>query len=113
MPCHTQLRPNETTEQRSERARAATARLEAALTAGRANVVIDKRTGAISFKGWTETDRDGVADACAYRRLTAAGSSALRLAIARAEVQAGRKVNQQAIAEGVHSHDGGVTWGKD
>ncbi len=111
MPCDTKLRENETKEQRSARAQASAERLEAALAAGRVKVVINKASGALAFQGWTDEDRDGVADGCIYRRLTAKGSFALKQAVARAETAAGRKLNPQAVAAGVHSHDGGVTWG--
>lgn len=110
MPCDTVLRNGETKAQRSARADAAAKRLEAALAAGKARVVIAPN-GAIAFQGWEGEDRDGVADVCAYRRLTAASSWALRQAIARAEASQGRKLNPQAIAGGHHSHDGGKTWG--
>lgn len=67
------------------------------------------RAGGIAFKGWT--DNADVSDLCAYRALTARNSPALRKALARAEVTAGRKLDAQAIAAGMHSHDGGKTWG--
>ncbi len=35
------------------------------------------------------------------------------MALAKAEAQAGRTVDKQAVASGLHSHDGGKTWGKD
>jgi hypothetical protein len=88
----------------------ALARLEAALAAGTVKAVIGK-TGGIAFVGaW---DRRGISDACAYRNLKQKGSSALRMAEARAEATAGRQVDQQAVRSGLHSHDGGKTWGKD
>jgi len=84
-------------------------RLNAALAAGTVKVKVGA-TGAVAFTGaW---QRDGVSDSCAYRKLMAASSPALRLAVARAEVTAGRKINAQAVAAGVHSHDGGSTWHK-
>ena len=64
--------------------------------------------GSVSFKGWQ--DNEGVADLCAYRRLLASNSPALRRAVARAEVMSGRKLDQRAISTGLHSHDGGATW---
>ena len=104
MPCFTQ--PNLTQQQRNAMQDAIT-RLERSLAAGMAQVVIGAN-GAIAFKGiWR---RDGVADVCAYRALQAANSAALRRAVARAEVVAGRQVNPQAVAAGVHSHDGGASW---
>lgn len=92
-----------------ERARAALKRLEAALASGAVKVVIDRQTGALAFAG--QWDRDGVADTCAYRSLTAAHSSALRMAIARAEAMCGMRHSREAMAAGIHSHDGGQTFG--
>jgi hypothetical protein len=83
--------------------------LEKKITAGTVVPVISAQ-GGIAFKGWTENRRD-VSDACAYRALGAMNSPALRKALARAEVMAGRKVDQRAVNSGQHSHDGGKTWG--
>lgn len=76
---------------------------------GGVSVVIGAN-GAVAFRGWTEADRGGIADTCAYRALSAIGSPELRRAVARAEALYGRKVNPQAVAAGVHSHDGGQTF---
>ena len=112
MPCDTVYAPKQTPQQRRTQIEEATARLEKALASKEAGVVIDKATGAVAFTGdWK--DRAGVSDACAYRRLSVKSSFALRQAVATAETVAGRKVNAQAVAAGVHSHDGGKTWGKD
>ena len=105
MPCMTQ--PNLTTAQKADQ-QSALARLGAALASGAVTVVIGQ-SGGIAFKGWT--DNRGVSDLCAYRALTAANSAPLRRALARAEAMTGRKVNAQALAAGMHSHDGGKTWG--
>lgn len=105
MPCMN--RPNATPVQQKKMTDAVK-RLEALLGAG-VTVVIGA-TGGIAFKGWT--DREGVSDLCAYRKLMSENSPALRKAVARAEVMAGRGVDQQALAAGLHSHDGGRTWGK-
>ena len=82
-------------------------RLEKYLDDGTVNVVI-AADGAVAFRGWE--DNDGVADVCAFRRLSIENSFALRSAISRAESLTGRKVNQHAVAAGHHSHDGGETW---
>ena len=104
MPCTTQ--PN-LTEQRRRAMQDAIERLGRALQGGTVRVVIGAN-GAIAFKGvWRN---EGVTDLCAFRALKAAGNSALRAAITRAEIIAGRQVNEQAIAAGTHSHDGGVSW---
>lgn len=109
MPCDTRLKPRQTIQQRAVEVRTATERLAAALAAGRVKVIIGP-TGAPVFTGWDESSRDGITDACAYRRIMATGSAMAKLAIARAEQLAGRSVNKQAVAAGHHSHDGGLTW---
>ncbi len=103
MPCTNQA----STPQRRNQVKDAIARLDAALTAGSAQVVIGQ-SGAIAFKGWSNAE--GVSDLCAYRALAATNSPALRRAIARAEVVAGRTLDARALAAGTHSHDGGATW---
>lgn len=105
MPCFTQ--PNLSDLQKAAMD-AAIARLESAIAGGSVVVMIGQQ-GGIAFRGWA--DNEGVSDVCAYRKLVADNSPALRRALARAEVQQGRKVDVRAIAQGVHSHDGGRTWG--
>jgi len=109
MVCDTRIRalPATLRPAAEQRLQEALARLERALAGGTVKPVIGSN-GAVAFKGlWL---RDGISDVCAYRALTAQGSAAMRAAIARAEVNAGTKVNLQAVASGVHSHDGGTTW---
>ena len=83
MPCDTmrQLTPAQ------EAARAKALRdLEEQLEKGKVQALRD-RFGKVTFQGW-ETDRENPGhwhDDCAYRTLTAAGSSALRLALARSQ----------------------------
>ena len=86
----------------------AIARLDAALGSGSVSVVVGAQ-GGLAFKGWQ--DREGVTDLCAYRKLAATNSPALRRAIMRAEAIAGRTLDQRTIATGLHSHDGGQTFG--
>lgn len=83
-------------------------RLEKAIGNGTVQVVIGAQ-GSVSFRNWA--DNAGLADLCAYRRLTASNSPELRRALMRAEAMAGRKLNVNAVSAGVHSHDGGRTWG--
>ena len=109
MACESRRKAGQSLTARIDEVKRAMARLEQALSAGRAKVVIGPN-GAVAFQGWT--DRDDVTDACAFRTLTAGNSWALRQAVARAEAMSGRKVNARAVAEGHHSHDGGQTWGK-
>lgn len=85
-------------------------RMEKALAAGTITVKVGA-TGAIAFSKPMNLLDDGFSDVCVYRALLAKNSPGLRKAVAKAEALAGRKVNPQAIAAGVHSHDGGKTWG--
>lgn len=110
MPCDTRLKPRQTISQRKDEVRRATERFIAGLKNGRVKVVVDKKTGAVAFSGLTEEERDGVTDACAYRRILVSGSQLALQAIARAEQLAGRGIDKQKIAAGYHSHDGGLTW---
>jgi len=92
--------------------KAALDRLAQSLEGGSVALVIDRATGSIAFRGWDATQRGGLTDLCAYRRLLADNSWPLRLAIARAEQAAGRSVDAMAVGSGVHSHDGGETWSR-
>lgn len=109
MVCDTRLfSRNQTLTERKEQVKKAVDRLSAALAAGKVKPKVDKKTGGIAFEGWN--DRDGVTDGCAWRRILGSGSAAAKAAIAKAEALAGRQVNKEAVAQGVHSHDGGKTW---
>ena len=109
MPCDTRLKQGQTIKARAEEVRAVVARVASALAAGRVRAKIGP-TGGVAFEGLTDAERDGVTDACMYRRVMATGSAMAKAAIARAEALAGRSVNKQAVAHGHHSHDGGATW---
>ena len=109
MPCTSSVRPGQSLAERMSQVKAALKRLEAALQKGGVKITISPN-GAVAFTGWT--DRDDVTDVCAYRTLAAENSSALRMAVARAEAFSGRKVNINAVAAGFHSHDGGKTWSR-
>lgn len=109
MPCDTRLKKGQTISQRAEEVKRVVGRFEAALIAGTAKTVVGPQ-GAVAFTGISETDRDGVTDACAYRRIMATGSMQAKAAIARAEMLSGRTINRQAVGQGAHSHDGGHTW---
>lgn len=110
MPCDTIRKPNETKEQRIQRVMTALRRLEVGLTSLKVSVAISP-TGAVAFKGWTQEDRDSVTDVCAYRALSNMRSAALAKAVRTAELVYGRKVDAAQVMAGVHSHDGGRTWG--
>ena len=103
MPCDTRRLPNQTLTQRKEEIKTAVDKLAAALSAGRVKPVIGAR-GGIAFPGWAEGQSGRVGDACAFRRIMSSGSVTAKLAIERAEMLAGRKVDQQAVAQGLHYH---------
>ncbi len=109
MPCDTKLKAGQTISQRADEVRQVVSKLDAALQARRVRVVIGPQ-GAVAFQGLTDQERDGVTDACAYRRIMATGTALARAEIARAESMSGRTVNKQVIGQGIHSHDGGKTW---
>jgi hypothetical protein len=109
MACDTKLKAGQTISQRAEEVRAMVARLAAALASGRVRAKVGLN-GGIAFDGLTAEERDGVTDACAYRRIMVSGSALAKQKIAAAEALAGRTVNRQAVGQGLHSHDGGKTW---
>lgn len=108
MPCDTRLKPRQTIKERADEVRRAVSNLDTLLKTKRVKPKVGPQ-GAIAFEGWGE-ERDGLTDACAYRRIMATGSALAKAEIARAEQMAGRSVNRQVIGQGVHSHDGGRTW---
>jgi len=110
MPCDTRLKPRQTIQQRAAEVRKAVDALAVKLLKRQVRPIVDKATGAITFAGWSEQDRDGITDACAYRRIKVQGNALVQAELARAEAMAGRPVNTKALAQGVHSHDGGVSW---
>ena len=110
MPCETRKRAGQSIQQRATEVREAVSALEGALARRKAKVVVGPQ-GAVTFTGWE--NRNDVTDACAYRRIMATGSALARMEIAKAEKLAGRVVDRKVIVQGVHSHDGGSTWGSD
>ena len=109
MTCDSVLRAQQTAAQRKAEIQASLLRLEAAMMKSEVTITIGQN-GAIAFTGWSATDRGGVTDVCAYRKLTVARSFALKQAVMRAEAMSGRKVNEKAIAAGVYSHYAGKTF---
>jgi hypothetical protein len=110
MPCDTQRTPEQTREERRREIDAALRDLEKRLARGAVEVGLSPE-GAVVFTGWG-AERRRVTDVCAFRTLTQRGSWELRKAVASAELRFGRRVNPQAVASGLHSHDGGQTWSK-
>lgn len=110
MPCDTRLKRGQTISQRAAEVKKVVNDVNSLLSVGKIKAVVDRKTGAIAFQGLSDEQRDGVTDACVYRRLMVSGSSLAKAAIQRAEMLAGRSVDKQALAHGVHSHDGGNSW---
>ena len=111
MPCDTRMKRGQTLSQRADEVRLVVADVNSLIAAGKVKPVVDKKTGSIAFQGLDDNLRDDVTDACIFRRIMVSGSSLAKAKIAQAEALAGRTVNKTAVAQGVHSHDGGLTWG--
>jgi hypothetical protein len=111
MVCDTSLRENQTLSERKLEVLATVEAIAKLIISNRVKPVIDKRTGAITFANIPVSVRNGLTDACVYRRIMATGSALAKLQIAKAEQLAGRTVNRAALAAGIHSHDGGSSWG--
>lgn len=109
MPCDTRLKRNQTISERKIEILKATEKFVQGIKSGSVKVKVDPK-GGIVFTGISDEDRDGLTDACAYRRVMASGSAMAIAAIARAEQMAGRSVDKQLVGQGYHSHDGGKTW---
>jgi|SRR6185437_4329643 len=110
MPCDTRLKRGQTIQQRASEVRKVVDKVVAGLTSGRIQAKVGPQ-GSIAFAGLTNEERDGVTDACIYRRLTQTAGASLAIAkLRQAELVAGRSVDKQALAQGHHSHDGGKTW---
>jgi len=112
MSCDTyRSTPQQTVSQRKQEILAVVEAVQKGLLSRRIMPRVDKTTGAIAFEGLLASQRNFVTDACIYRRIMATGSSLAKMAIQKAEQAAGRTVSRQALAAGVHSHDGGQSWG--
>lgn len=115
MPCDTVRQSGQTLDQRKTQVREAIATLDRLLLRRQVRVVVGPQ-GAVAFQGqaWESLKASSkVTDACAYRRIMAQGSSLAKAEIARAEAMAGRTIDRRVVNSGVHSHDSGMTWGKD
>lgn len=109
MACDTQLKARQSIQQRAEEVRRVVDLVSKRITARLVKVRVGPQ-GAVAFDGLAAEERDGVSDACIYRRIMVSGSALARAAIARAEQLAGRSVDRKVIAQGHHSHDGGASW---
>jgi hypothetical protein len=110
MSCDELRRRAQTKAERKREVDRAIEELERAMAGGRVYAMISAE-GAIAFPDWEEGERAGISDACAYRLLDERGSWELQQAVEAAESLSGYEVNVETIAAGVHSHDGGKSWG--
>ncbi len=108
MPCDTRLKPRQTIAERKTEIIKAIGKVQAGILKGRVKMKVGPQ-GAVVFEGIGE-ERDGLTDACIYRRIMATGSALAKAELLKAEQMSGRSVNKQVIGQGAHSHDGGVTW---
>lgn len=112
MACETMRKPKQTLQERIAEITKAVALLDAKLKKRLVKPVVGPQ-GAITFKGWEDpAERNGITDACAYRRIMATGSVLAKQEIIRAEQLAGRSVDRKVVSQGVHSHDGGASWSR-
>lgn len=113
MTCDTFLRQRQTLTERKEEVKKTLTQLEKLLASGRVVARVGTEglgKGAVAFKGWADSERSGISDACALRLLMLSGSASTKLKLAQAQQMAGASFNRQTLANGVHSHDGGRTW---
>ena len=110
MACETVLKPRQTAVQRKDEVEKRLTVIDKLIAAGRVGVKVGPQ-GAVTLTGLADADRDGLTDVCVYRALMKSGSAKAKMAILKAEQLAGRSVSRSALAAGIHSHDGGATWG--
>lgn len=109
MPCDTLYRRNQTLTQRKTEVKKVVEKFNAGLASKSVRAVVGKN-GAITFTGLSDSERDGVTDACVYRQIMVSGTALAKQAIHSAELRAGRSVDKSVLATGTHSHDGGQSW---
>jgi hypothetical protein len=109
MPCYSIVKPNQTKAQRKLEIQKATAAIDRMIAAKKVIVKVGPQ-GAVTFVGIPASVRDGMTDVCVYRGIMAKGSQAAKMQMAKAAQMAGVRVNEEAITQGIHSHDGGATW---
>lgn len=109
MPCDTKLKPKQTLQERATEVRKVIESLGKGIAAGRVKVAVGPQ-GAVAFAGLSDKERDGVTDACMFRRIMVGGDALAKAALARAEQMSGRVIDRKAVAQGAHSHDNGATW---
>lgn len=115
MACDMMLKPRQSLTERKAEVKKALTQLEKLIAAGQVTVRVGTEgmaKGAVAFKGWADTEREGISDACALRLLMVTGSATTKMKLAQAQQMAGTNFNRQTLAHGVHSHDGGNTWHK-
>lgn len=109
MPCDTRLKRGQTISQRKDEVRDVTNKIMSGILQSRIKITVSPQ-GAVAFGGISEEEKDGVTDACVYRRIMVSGPATVKAAIERAAMMQGRTINKAVVNAGVHSHDGGQTW---
>lgn len=109
MPCDTRLKRGQTISQRATEVRDVTNKIMSGILQSRIKVVVSP-LGAVAFSGISEEEKDGVTDACVYRRIMVSGPATVKAAIERAAMMQGRAIKKEVVNSGVHSHDGGQSW---
>lgn len=112
MPCDTVLLPSETLADRSRKIAEVTSSIVVAIAAGRVQLKVSA-SGMVTLVLPPGFDRAGMTDACIVRRMSTENSFEWRKALVAAETKAGRKANLAISGQGtLHTHDGGLTWGR-
>lgn len=104
MVCETFRYAKQSVEERRKQVADTVKEVEKGLANGKIKIVVGAQ-GAVAFQGLEDSQRNRVADACIYRKILSTGS-----ALARMKLAAAGNVNKTAVAQGIHSHDGGKTW---
>jgi len=97
MPCDTMRKPNQTLSQRVEEVKKRVTAVDRLIASRKVTVKVGPQ-GAITFIGISDSDRDGMTDACIYRMLSRKGSAATKMAIQRAEQSACLEITVERAA---------------
>lgn len=109
MPCDTRLKRGQTISQRADEVRSVTNKIMSGILQNRIKIKVSP-TGSVAFDGISEGEKDGVTDACVYRRIMVSGPATVKAEMERQAMLQGRTINKAVVNAGVHSHDGGKTW---
>lgn len=77
--------------------RTALDQLEEDIAAGYVTLAVSSVTGELTFLNWEEEARAGLMDCCVFQQMQQRNSMAFQVALAEAQVLAGREVNTAAM----------------